>query len=480
MDRQLDRSNCACIVHPSVQNNLLAPAGLLADLFGMSDTPSRNSASDIESVQPRLQEAARSGLLLINISGVDRPGITRAITEVLSHYSVQILDMGQSVIHETLSLGILIRIPPEQQGAPVLKDLLFRAHDFGIPINFTPVDQESYDRWVGHGGLPRYIVTLLGRDLRAAHVHQVTRIIAEQGLNINSIRRLSRRIPGYELADLDQSLEPEKPVEGSRRRPPVCLEFQVSGADVDFARLKETLLSATSELGVDIAFQKDDLYRRNRRLIAFDMDSTLIQAEVIDELAREAGVGEEVSRITESAMRGEIDFNESFKRRVGLLKGMSTKFLQGIYDRLPVTEGAPHLIKVLKSMGYKTVILSGGFTFFGERLRQHLGMDYIFANELVIQDGQVTGEVQEPIVNGQRKAQLLGEIAEKEGVRKEQVIAVGDGANDLPMLGMAGLGIAFRAKPVVRKEADQSISNLGLDAILYLLGYRHEDFPAEL
>ncbi|HBS05676.1 MAG TPA: phosphoserine phosphatase SerB, partial [Leptospiraceae bacterium] len=242
----------------------------------------------------------------------------------------------------------------------------------------------------------------------------------------------------------------------------------------------ETLLSATSELGVDIAFQKDDLYRRNRRLIAFDMDSTLIQAEVIDELAREAGVGEEVSRITESAMRGEIDFNESFKRRVGLLKGMSTEFLEGIYERLPVTEGAPHLIKVLKSIGYRTVILSGGFTFFGERLRKRLGMDYIFANELVIRDGHVTGEVQEPIVNGQRKAQLLAEIAEKEGVRKEQVIAVGDGANDLPMLGMAGLGIAFRAKPVVRKEADQAISNLGLDAILYLLGYRHEDFPDEL
>ncbi|MCB1139177.1 MAG: phosphoserine phosphatase SerB [Leptospiraceae bacterium] len=431
-------------------------------------------------LQPRLQEATRSGLLLINISGVDRPGITRSITEILAHYNVQILDMGQSVIHESLSLGILIRIPPEQQGAPVLKDLLFRAHDFGIPIGFTPVDQESYDRWVGHGGLARYIVTLLSRDLRASQVHKVTRIIAEQGLNINSIRRLSRRIPGLELADLDQNVEPEKPIEGPRRRPPVCLEFQVSGSDVEFSLLKETLLSASAELGIDLAFQKDDLFRRNRRLIAFDMDSTLIQAEVIDELAREAGVGEEVSKITESAMRGEIDFNESFRRRVSLLKGLSTEFLEGIYERLPVTEGAPHLIKVLKSMGYRTVILSGGFTFFGERLRKRLDMDYMFANELLIRDGQVTGEVQEPIVNGERKAALLGQIAEKEGVRKEQVIAVGDGANDLPMLGMAGLGIAFRAKPVVRKEADQSISNLGLDAILYLLGYRHEDFPAEL
>ncbi|MCB1170092.1 MAG: phosphoserine phosphatase SerB [Leptospiraceae bacterium] len=431
-------------------------------------------------LQPRLQEATRSGLLLINISGVDRPGITRSITEILAHYNVQILDMGQSVIHESLSLGILIRIPPDQQGAPVLKDLLFRAHDFGIPITFTPVDQESYDRWVGHGGLPRYIVTLLSRDLRASHVHKVTRIIAEQGLNINSIRRLSRRIPGVELGDLDQNLEPEKPIEGRKRRPPVCLEFQVGGSDIEFSQLKETLLSASAELGIDLAFQRDDLFRRNRRLIAFDMDSTLIQAEVIDELAREAGVGEEVSKITESAMRGEIDFNESFRRRVGLLKGLSTEFLEGIYERLPVTEGAPHLIKVLKSMGYRTVILSGGFTFFGERLRRRLDMDYMFANELVIRDGHVTGEVQEPIVNGQRKAALLGQIAEKEGVRKEQVIAVGDGANDLPMLGMAGLGIAFRAKPVVRKEADQSISNLGLDAILYLLGYRHEDFPADL
>ncbi|MCB1167728.1 MAG: phosphoserine phosphatase SerB, partial [Leptospiraceae bacterium] len=294
----------------------------------------------------------------------------------------------------------------------------------------------------------------------------------------HSIRRLSRRIPGSDLADLDRNVEGEKPIEGNHRRPPVCLEFQVGGRDVDFSALKETLLSATSEMGVDIAFQKDDLFRRNRRLIAFDMDSTLIQAEVIDELARKAGVGDEVSKITESAMRGEIDFNESFRRRVGLLKGLSAEFLQGIYENLPVTEGAPHLIKVLKSMGYKTVILSGGFTFFAEQLRKRLGMDYMFANELVMADGHVTGEVREPIVNGQRKAALLGEIAEKEGVRKEQVIAVGDGANDLPMLGMAGLGIAFRAKPLVRKEADQAISNTGLDSILYLLGYRYEDFPA--
>jgi phosphoserine phosphatase len=228
-------------------------------------------------------------------------------------------------------------------------------------------------------------------------------------------------------------------------------------------------------MDVDIAFQKDDIFRRNRRLVVFDMDSTLIEAEVIDELAKEAGVGEQVIEITEAAMRGEIDFNESFRRRVALLKGLDASVLERIAERLPLTEGATELVGHLKALGFKTAILSGGFTYFGHFLQQKLGFDYVYANELDIRDGKVTGEVVGTIVNGERKAQLLREIAEKEGVRLEQTIAVGDGANDLPMLSIAGLGIAFRAKPLVRQSAKQAISTLGLDGILYLIGFRDRD-----
>ena len=239
--------------------------------------------------------------------------------------------------------------------------------------------------------------------------------------------------------------------------------------------MRSQFLQAASDLGVDIAFQKDDVYRRTRRLVCFDMDSTLIEAEVIDELAAAAGVGEQVAAITERAMLGEIDFIQSFEQRVALLKGLSADVLQGIAERLPVTEGAERLIRNLRSLGYKTAILSGGFNYFGHYLQEKLGIDYVFANNLEIEDGKVTGRVTGRVVDGERKAELLRELAEKEGIKLEQTIAVGDGANDLPMLSIAGLGIAFRAKPVVRKNAKNAISTLGLDGILYLLGYRDRD-----
>jgi phosphoserine phosphatase len=400
-------------------------------------------------------------LVLIRVSGADKPGLTASITAILAQYKVTILDIGQAEIHDSLSLGILAAIPSTAESAPVLKDVLFKAHAIGLTVSFTPVDSESYEKWVLGQGKDRHIITLLARSISAEYIARITAIVAEHGLNIDNITRLTGRVP------LEQELDSSIPTRA-------CVEFSVRG-DADQAVLRERFLAVSKDLNVDIAVQEDNVYRRNRRLVAFDMDSTLIEAEVIDELAAAAGVGEQVAEITERAMLGEIDFTESFHQRVALLKGLSGDVLQEIAERLPVTEGAERLIRNLKSLGYTTVILSGGFNYFGNYLKDKLGIDYVFANELDMEDGIVTGKVTGTVVDGARKAQLLREIAEKEGIRLEQTIAVGDGANDLPMLSIAGLGIAFRAKPLVQESAKQSISTLGLDGVLYLLGYRDRD-----
>ena len=401
-----------------------------------------------------------SELILLTLSGTDKPGVTSAVTAILAEYQIDILDIGQAVIHDNLSLGLLINVPQAAESSPLLRDLLFKAHELDMVVRFEPITKEEYQRWVSAQGKSRHIITLLARRIRAEHIAGVTTVAASHNLNIDNISRLSGRIP---MDDVDSG------------QSKACVEFSVRDMPQDEASLRESLMKLSSELDVDIAFQRDDIYRRNRRLVVFDMDSTLIEAEVIDELAKEAGVGDQVVAITEAAMRGELDFNESFRRRVGLLKGLDESVLQQIAERLPVTEGLPELMTQLKLTGYKTAILSGGFTYFARHLQEKFGFDYIHANELDIVDGKVTGEVTGRIVNGERKAELLREIAEREGIHLEQTIAVGDGANDLPMLSIAGLGIAFRAKPLVRESAKQSISNLGLDGILYLIGFRDRD-----
>ena len=398
-------------------------------------------------------------IILIRVSGDDTPGLTAAITAELAKFKADILDIGQSVIHDTLSLGILVRVPTTAESTPFLKDLLFCAHKLGVNLSFTPVDAADYESWVDAQGKDRRIVTLLARRLNAEHVAAVSGVIAQNGLNIDVITRLSGR------AALDPAHSPRM----------ACVEFSVRGTPNDLTALKSEFLAISGEMGVDIAIQEDNAFRRNRRLVAFDMDSTLIAAEVIDELAKAAGVGDKVSAITESAMRGEIDFKESLRRRLRLLKGLPADTLETVAERIPLNEGAERLIANLKRFGYKIAIISGGFTYFGRRLQERLGVDYVFANELEIADGTLTGEVVGEIVDAAKKAEVLRMIAEKEKLSLQQVIAVGDGANDLPMLGIAGLGIAYHAKPVVKKGAGQAISTLGLDSILYLVGVRDRD-----
>jgi phosphoserine phosphatase len=399
-------------------------------------------------------------IILLTFSGDDRPGVTSAITGILARHHINILDIGQAVIHNTLSLGILIQVPKGSESSPLVREILCKAHEMNMLVRFEPVDDDAYERWVEGQGKSRHIITLLARRISAEQIARVTAIAADHGLNIDNISRLSGRVS---LRD------------GGSGPARACVEFSVRGMPADATALREAFLKTASDLDVDIALQKDDVFRRNRRLVVFDMDSTLIEAEVIDELAREAGVGDQVAAITQAAMRGELDFKESFRRRVALLEGLDAAVLERVAERLPLTEGATELVGHLKVLGFKTAILSGGFTYFGRYLQQKLGFDYVYANELDIRAGKVTGKVVGSIVDGERKAQLLREIAAKEGVRLEQTIAVGDGANDLPMLSIAGLGIAFRAKPLVRQSAKQAISTLGLDGILYLIGFRDRD-----
>lgn len=395
-------------------------------------------------------------LILVNISGHDRPGVTSALTEILAKYDATILDIGQADIHHTLSLGILFKTTGDLSGN-IMKDLLFKASELNVQIRFTPVSVDDYEAWVGRQGKNRWIVTILGRRLTAKQIAAVTQIIAEQNLNIDSIRRLTGRIP---LSETEES------------KAKACVEFSVRGNPRDAAEMQSLFMKLSADKEFDISLQQDTMYRRCRRLVCFDMDSTLIETEVIDELALRAGVGDRVKAITERAMRGEIDFDESFKERVALLKGLDESVMKEIAENLPVTEGVERMMSVLKLAGFKTAILSGGFTYFGNYLKQRFGIDYVYANELEIVDGKLTGRYLGDIVNGRRKAELLRLLAQVENINIAQTIAVGDGANDLPMLATAGLGIAFHAKPKVKATAGQSISTIGLDGVLYFIGFK--------
>ncbi len=398
-------------------------------------------------------------VILLNITGEDKPGITSSLTGVLAQYNIPVLDIGQAVIHDNLNLGMLFEVPHGSKSSAVLKDILFKAYELGVQARFTPISGENYEKWVLLQGKERLIITLIARQLTSGQIAAIADVIYKQNLNIDIITRLTGR----------PSLKNPNPESVA------CVEFSVRGTPVDKHAMKKEFLEISRTIGVDIAFQEDTIFRRNRRLVCFDMDSTLIRTEVIEELGALAGHGEQIHTITEAAMRGEIDFVESFRQRVALLKGIKQEQLQKVAENLPLTKGAEKLVHTLCNYGFKTAILSGGFAFFGNYLKNKLGIDYVYANELEIKNGELTGGYTGEIVDGPKKAELLKFLAQKERIHLEQVIAVGDGANDLPMLELAGLGIAFHAKPVVKATAKQAISTLGLDAILYLMGFRDRE-----
>ena len=399
--------------------------------------------------------AQNDEIILININGADRPGVTAALTEILAKNNAVILDIGQADIHNHLSLCILFQ-STEGNSGDILKELLFKSYELDVNIRFNPITEQEYSKWVGMQGKNRYIITILSRKLTAKQIAGVSRIVAEQDMNIDDIKRLTGRIP------LDENA----------RTPKASVEFSVRGTPKNKECMKAEFMKLSTELEMDISFQEDSMYRRMRRLICFDMDSTLIETEVIDELAIRAGFGDQVKAITEAAMRGEIDFCESFRQRCALLKGLDVSVMQEIAENLPITEGVDRLMRILKKVGFKIAILSGGFTYFGNFLKQKYNIDYVYANELEIENGKLTGNHVGDIVDGKRKAELLRLIAQVENVDIRQTVAVGDGANDLPMISIAGLGIAFHAKPKVKATAKQSISTIGLDGILYFLGYK--------
>jgi phosphoserine phosphatase len=398
-------------------------------------------------------------LYSISVSGPNQTSLVQDMTKTLSLYQANILDISEAVIHDWLSMALLIELSAQSYPDDLFESLLHIAKKHNLHLQFCKISPEHYERWVKAQEGSRSILTLLGHRVSAKHIHQVAELVAEHGLDILSIQRLSF---------LDSP-------SGTYHPSMACIEFVLHGHPLDMHMVRNALLNLSHQDGIDLALQEESPFRRQRRLIAFDMDSTLIQTEIIDELATEAGVGEEVADITNRAMLGELDFQTSLRERVSLLKGLDAAVLDKVAQRIPLAQGADRLITSLKRLGYTTAVISGGFTYFGSYLQQRLGVDYVFANELEIDQGKLTGQLKGDIVDGPRKAELLQRLAATKGLSLDQVVAVGDGANDLPMLNMAGLGIAFHAKPLVRQGAKQSISNVGLDGILYFLGLRDQE-----
>ncbi|MBI4236977.1 MAG: phosphoserine phosphatase SerB [Deltaproteobacteria bacterium] len=397
----------------------------------------------------RVVRRAAADIVLVTVQGPDGPGITAALTEVIAKFpSARLLDIEQTVVHRKLLLSLLLGFDGAVEHGAVLKELLFAAQGLGVQLSFDVFDP----RWMQPAVDYQYAVTCLGAEVGAVPLSRIARALAARRVNIDKIGKLTV-----------QNLS--------------CVELLVhADRALDHRQLSRELLGLATALEIDIAVQPADWLRRAKRLIALDMDSTLIQTEVIDELGREAGVERKMQAITTRAMQGRVPFREALAERVRLLRGVRVAALDRVYRRIRLMPGAERLIRVLKHLGFRTALISGGFTYFTERLQHRLGFDYAFANTLELRNGALTGRVLGEIVDGERKALLLTTIAQGEGIALDQVVALGDGANDLPMLARAGLGIAFHAHERVRRQAAHGISaRHGLDTILYLLGISDKD-----
>ena len=402
-------------------------------------------------------------LYLIQISGRDQVGVMAGVSDLLAKENAVILDVGESVIHATLSLGFLVELSLDTDCDQLNEKLCTLLEPIGLSATMEQVSDASYASWVERGGQMRYIITLLADPLTAEQLHAISTICARHELSIDRMRRLSGR-----------------PHLNGRNDELHCVEMSVRGFPDDSTQLRADWLRVSQELGLDISVQADNVFRRHRRLVAFDMDSTLIEMEIIDALANITGNASQVQEITEAAMQGQIDFTDSLRSRTKMLAGLPEMLMQELATDLPITPGAERLIRILRFLGFKVAIISGGFDYFANYLGRKLGADYVFANQLECRDGELTGNIVGDVVDRKRKADLLREISQKEGIAMDQVIAVGDGANDLEMLSAAGLGVAYRAKPTVVAESDHSISKGGLDTILFLLGISHQELGQTL
>ncbi len=401
-------------------------------------------------------------IFLINISGDDRPGLMADLCEVLVSLEAQILDIGQAIIHSELALGMLVRTRQNISKDDLASIISNNSEFSAIRLTISLIDNQRYEEWVNESGKKRFILTLLSKESDSQMLRATSLLTRSHQLNIDTVRRLTDR----NSVNLAESK--------------ICIEIRLRGLLDGSNDFQSELLAKSEEHGFDFSFQRDTVFRRNRRLVLFDMDSTLINVEVMDELAQLFGVGDEVSRITRMAMQGHIDFNESFRRRVTLLKNMPEQLLHNIVGSIKLNPGAEKLVKTLQYFGYKVGIVSGGFQYVGDWLQDRLGIDYVYANSLEFRNGLATGKALGEIVDGERKAILLRQIVQKEEISLQQSIAVGDGANDLQMLNLAGLGVAYHAKPSVKASADNAISNFGLDAILYLIGFSDRDIDEAL
>lgn len=381
-------------------------------------------------------------LILISVNGNDHPGITASLMECIHKNKAQIEDMGQSITHGQLSLSILINIEED------LNSILNKLNEVCKKMGVQLIHQIIEDKKEVFKSGESYILSCVNYSgLNASFLEDIAKTLAQNSINI---QRIENTTPGN-FVSLD-------------------IETLAQSEDIDWEKVKEELITISNNHKTDLALLKDDIWRRHKRLIVLDMDSTLIQNEVIVEMAKLYGVGDKVHEITEKAMNGEYDFDQSLKERVRLLKGMDESTLKDLLSKISLTEGAEDFIKTLKKLGYKIAIISGGFNFFANHFKEKLGLDYAFSNELEIQAGKLTGNIKGSIVNAEKKAMLLDMIAQAEQIDLQQVVAIGDGANDLQMLAKAGLGIAFHAKEIVKKSAKQHMSHGPMTTILYFLG----------